>query len=80
MCYGFVILSSAAGQNSETFDVGMSFKYNYHSTVLFNERASDSKNVGFNVSGEVTVRTVWGNAVEKLMKVEVSGRKYEIKT
>lgn len=74
MCYGFVLLSSAAGQNGDTklFEVGESLQYRFHSTVLLNEKGSSTKNVGFYITGDVAVRTVWGNNVEKLLKIEVS--------
>ncbi|XP_018566345.1 microsomal triglyceride transfer protein large subunit [Anoplophora glabripennis] len=82
MCYGFVLLSSAAGQNGDTklFEVGETLKYHLHSTVLLNENDSSSKNVGFYITGDVVVRTVWGNNVEKLLKVEFNSPQLHIKS
>ncbi|KAJ8979262.1 hypothetical protein NQ317_012732 [Molorchus minor] len=82
MCYGFVLLSSAAGQNGDLslFEPGESLTYKFHSTVLLNDRDGHSRSAGFYIAGDVIVQTVWGNNNEKLIKVELISPQLNIKS
>lgn len=73
-CYGFVLLSSAAGQNGDfnLFQKGDSLRYNWRSTVFLNEKDGGDKSVGFAVTGKVVISVIWGEGDKKLLKVEVS--------
>lgn len=73
MCYGFVLLSSAAGQNGELalFKNGEYFKYQWKTTTLLSEKSDNTKNVGFSITGNVLIEVVWGNEAKKLLKIQV---------
>lgn len=72
ICYGFVLISSAAGQNEiNLFQVGEVSHYQYHSTVLLNDNSDGAKSVGFFITGDVLVHSIWGDNSNKLLKLEV---------
>ena len=72
ICYGFVLISSAAGQNDvNLFQVGEVVVYQLHSTVLLDENSDDGKNVGFFISWNVLVHSVWGSGDDRILKLEV---------
>ncbi|CAG9812767.1 unnamed protein product [Phaedon cochleariae] len=82
VCYGFVLLSSAAGQFSEIniFENGESLRYTLQSKILLNERDILAKNVGFYVDGEVTISVVWGTGSQKLLKIELTSPQLHIRS
>ncbi|XP_019876158.1 microsomal triacylglycerol transfer protein [Aethina tumida] len=82
MCYGFVLLSSAAGHNVELnlFEAGEALSYKLHSTVLLNEKDDNSKNVGFFVDGDVVVTTLWSNGNSRILQIEIKEPKLNIKS
>ncbi|XP_057665550.1 microsomal triacylglycerol transfer protein [Diorhabda carinulata] len=73
ICYGFVLISSAAGNFDEFnfFEKGVSLKYNLKTNVLLNDKGLKGKNVGFTINGEVSVGTIWENGNQKLLKIEL---------
>lgn len=76
LCYGFVLLSSAAGageliDNHLLFRHGNKWQYKWESIILLNENGSDQKDVGFLLSSNVNVESIWNNR-EKLLKIHVS--------
>lgn len=73
MCYGFVLLSSAAGQNGEIvlFKKGESVTYKWETTTLLSERSANTKNVGFSIKGNVVIEVIWSDGIQKLLKVKV---------
>ncbi|XP_044760118.1 microsomal triglyceride transfer protein large subunit [Coccinella septempunctata] len=81
-CYGFVLLSSAAGQNGDVklFVPGEETLYNLHSTVVLNEKNGESKSVGYIVSGKVVVQVVWSKEYEKILKIQLKEPKLHIKS
>ncbi|XP_045476215.1 microsomal triglyceride transfer protein large subunit [Harmonia axyridis] len=81
-CYGFVLLSSAAGQNGDVklFVPGEETVYNLHSTVVLNEKDEESKNVGYIVAGKVSVKVVWGKENQKILKIQLDEPKLHIKS
>ncbi|CAG9832555.1 unnamed protein product [Diabrotica balteata] len=82
LCYGFVLLSSAAGDFNEVnvFEKGVSFKYKLQSTVLLNEKGLRGKSVGFFIDGELTVDSVWENGDHKLLRMELKSPKLHIRS
>ncbi|KAJ8915951.1 hypothetical protein NQ315_016627 [Exocentrus adspersus] len=82
MCYGFVLLSSASGQNGDIklFDIGTLVSYKFHSTVILNDRDVGAKDVGFYIDGIVDIQTVWEKDNEKLLKVELNSPQLHIKS
>lgn len=77
LCYGFVLLSSAAGAGefleNDLFPSGASWTYEWKSIVLLNEKGFNKKDVGFSISSNVIVESIRNNQ-EKLLKIQV--RKY----
>ncbi|EFA08014.1 microsomal triacylglycerol transfer protein [Tribolium castaneum] len=81
ICYGFVLISSAAGQNDvNLFQVGEKAVYKLHSTVLLNEKTGGGKNVGFFITGDVMVHSLWGESEEKLLKLELKAPQLHIRS
>ncbi|KAL3273196.1 hypothetical protein HHI36_014651 [Cryptolaemus montrouzieri] len=81
-CYGFVLLSSAAGHTGDVklFIPGEELVYNLHSTVLMNEKDGDSKNVGFFTSAEVLVQVIYSQENQKILKLKINNPKLHIKS
>lgn len=80
MCYGFVLLSSAAGagagsgESDATFTPGGSWNYELMTTVLLNEPSATDKDVGFQIAANVKVDSVWRNPTrigDRLLQIEV---------
>ncbi|XP_044272344.1 microsomal triglyceride transfer protein large subunit [Tribolium madens] len=81
ICYGFVLISSAAGQNDvNLFQLGEKSVYKLHSTVLLNEKTGSGKNVGFFITGDVLVHSIWGEGEEKLLKFELKAPQLHIRS
>lgn len=74
ICYGFVLLSSAAGQHGEIelFKNGESLIYQWRTTTLLSEKSANTKNVGFSITGNVVVHVLWSAGNRKLLKFQVS--------
>nr|CAI5840522.1 unnamed protein product [Callosobruchus analis] len=81
-CYGFVLLSSAAGHHGAVrlFDVGSAFTYKLHSTVLFDENEENTKDVGFYIDADVVLSAVWEGDEQRLLKVELNSPRLHIKS
>lgn len=79
VCYGFVLLSSPArasgAAGSDVLRAGNGWVYEYQTTVLLDERTGGGKNVGFYVSGEVSVESIWGKDLERILRFQVYGLK-----
>lgn len=78
VCYGFVLLSSAAAgagaSDDQCYPPGGSWQYELLTTVLLNEPGPAGKDVGFQISAEVKVDSLWRNPVkptDRLLKFEV---------
>lgn len=82
LCSGFVLLSSAAGSNSnlKILSPGDSLVYQWKSVVLLNEIEETSKNVGFSLDGTVVVSSIWGNDHKKILKLELLHPKLHVKS
>lgn len=81
LCHGFVFLSSAAaGTGSQLFEPASTLTYSYQSTLLLNEVTPDlGKDVGFRVTAQLSVETVWQSASSpgtKLLLLKVINRFY----
>lgn len=74
ICYGFVLISSAAGHTTNVFPLGEKSVFQLHSTVLLNENSKSGKNVGFFITGDVIVDCIWGEGDDKLLKIEVRSK------
>lgn len=74
MCYGFVLLSSAAGQNGEIefFKNGQSLIYQWRTTTFMSEKGDNTKKVGFSLTGNVVIQVLWSDGEKKLLKFHVS--------
>lgn len=72
MCYGFVLISSAAGQNGELvlFKTGEVFTYQWKTTTLLSEK-SGTKNIGFSIRGNILIQVLWSDGAKKLLKIQV---------
>ncbi|CAH1977992.1 unnamed protein product [Acanthoscelides obtectus] len=81
-CYGFVLLSSAAGHNAgvRLFDVGSAVSYKLHSTLLFDENEESTKDVGFYIDADVVIEAVWENDEQRLLKIELKSPRLHIKS
>ncbi|KAK9877628.1 hypothetical protein WA026_019298 [Henosepilachna vigintioctopunctata] len=66
-----LLLSSAAGQNGnvEIYKPGEELTYNYHSTVLLNEKDGNFKNVGFFTSVKFVVQVIWAQQDQRILKL-----------
>lgn len=78
MCYGFVLLSSAAagaGAHADTtYAPGGAWSYDLLTTVLLNEAGRAERDVGFQISAGVTVESIWKHptqTTDRLLKIEV---------
>ncbi|RZC38190.1 microsomal triglyceride transfer protein large subunit [Asbolus verrucosus] len=81
ICYGFVLISSAAGQNDiNLFQPGESSVFQLHSTVLLNEKGDSLKNVGFFITGDVIVNSVWGADNDRILKLELRSPQLHIRS
>lgn len=80
ICYGFVLISSAAGNFDEinVFVKGVSLKYDLKTNVLLNEKELKGKSVGFTIDGEVSIGNIWENGNKKLLKIELKPLKLHI--
>lgn len=81
LCHGFVFLSSAAaGTGSQLFEPASALTYSYQSTLLLNEVTPDlGKDVGFRVTAQLSVETVWQSASSpdtKLLLLKVLNKCY----
>lgn len=81
LCHGFVFLSSAAaGTGSQLFEPASALTYSYQSTLLLNEVTPDlGKDVGFRVTAQLSVETVWQSASSpdtKLLLLKVLNKFY----
>ncbi|XP_018321773.1 microsomal triglyceride transfer protein large subunit [Agrilus planipennis] len=79
VCYGFVLLSSAAGAGNaaDILEPGGSWTYDMHTVVLLNEKNESGKDVGFLVAGEVLVQVLWGSSdQQRLLRFEMSPQLY----
>lgn len=74
VCYGFVLLSSAAGQNGDVglFKSGESLIYQLRTITLMSEKTANTKNVGFSITGNVVIQVIWSDEKKKLLKLQVS--------
>lgn len=71
LCYGFVLLAAAGG--SQLLEPGSSLNYNYEATLLLNEaEAGSGKDVGFQISAQLSLETVWEAAQNKLLYLKVT--------
>lgn len=72
LCYGFVLLSAAAG-DGDLWPSGAGHHYDVLTTVLLNEPgAARGKDVGFQVTASLSVGVVWSSgADERLLRLEV---------
>ncbi|KAK9877599.1 hypothetical protein WA026_019269 [Henosepilachna vigintioctopunctata] len=68
-----LLLSSAAGQNGnvEIYKPGEELTYNYHSTVLLNEKYGNFKNVGFFTSAKFVVQVIWAQQDQRILELWV---------
>nr|XP_023016932.1 microsomal triglyceride transfer protein [Leptinotarsa decemlineata] len=82
VCYGFVLLSSAAGHFSDVklFEIGESLRYKLQSTVLLNEKDLTAKNVGFFIDGEVVVDVIWENDNQKVLRIQLKSPQLHIRS
>lgn len=78
VCYGFVLLSSAAAgagtSDNQCYQPGGSWRYELLTTLLLNEAGPSGKDVGFQITAEVKVDSVWRNnakPTDRLLKIEV---------
>lgn len=76
LCYGFVLLSSATGAGgipqTNIFEPGSAWMYDLHTSVLLNEKGENAKDVGFLITGNVLVESVWGDSnFDRLLRFEV---------
>lgn len=78
MCYGFVLLSSAAagaGAGQDTaFAPGGTWTYRLRTEVLLNEPTASGKDVGFQIAAGVRLNSIWknpSNVADRLFKIEV---------
>ena len=80
LCHGFVLMSSPAAGSvaaSRQFQLGSGHTYRIESVVTLNEPASPriGKDVGYLVSGTLTVGTVWQSPLDtndKVLQLQVS--------
>ncbi|KAJ9593728.1 hypothetical protein L9F63_014701 [Diploptera punctata] len=88
LCHGFVLMSSpAAGSvtSSRQFELGTGHLYRLESIVTLNEPASPrvGKDVGYLVSGSLSVATIWQSpldANDKLLQLQLSSLQLHIKS
>ncbi|CAG0914912.1 unnamed protein product [Notodromas monacha] len=77
LCHAFILLSHSA--SARQYEVGQTYTYEYFTTVILDEPIrpgiSPSKNVGYQITGYVTVQAVWQSPTQRLLQISVV--KYE---
>lgn len=73
ICYGFVIISSAAeSSDANLFHSTEALLYHLDTTTLLNEKnVNESKITGFSIRCEISVETIWKSDNENVLKFEV---------
>ncbi|XP_049803049.1 microsomal triacylglycerol transfer protein isoform X2 [Schistocerca nitens] len=72
--------AGGGGVDDGVFAAGHGQRYSLQSTILLNDAAATGKDVGFQVTGEVTAGAVWQRGGERLLRLELLNPRLHIKS